>query len=1014
MVLVTDIVSSTEARAVHGDYRANLIERELHHLISTVTGEFDGEYLRYTGDGGICLFATATEALEAATELHKRARDVATRQGADLALRAGVSIGELVRTGEDDDHQGFALLEATRLSSAATPGTTLVATTALSLVRDRSWLQIAPERAVACKGIPDPVPAHAVTAVVSGHSLPAPLEAERRTALVGRRRHEEKAEAFLEKPRDTFDSALLVVQGKPGIGKTRFMAEVAAACSRGGRAIAYASCTRNGTSFEAVIDAVQSIATAPLGDPLPPRPGPPGGAAEDQLAFFEDVAEALSSSPERAVIIVDDLQWADASTRHLLHYLLANHAGDRTLVVGCRTGFDDTLEELQRAASDSLRLDLDPLSADATRALVRSLLPPAIAADDLVGRLANDSGGSPLLAWLLAGGETRGVLLGGSAQGKGGDSLLTAVNDRLVDLSAESREALMCGAVLGEVDAPLVAAVIDAPVADVETALLSHGLRAGLIRSEGKHEFRFAHDLVSSTLADSAPPEQRVRWHMRAAEALANVGAPLARQARHLLAAEAMVAPARIVDSCVGAALAALEGRAYASAADWYALAAERASSAEEALELRAAAARAEIIAGRPAARSHALRCAEEALGEGLVSTATAALLATDRGMFSAVGFADRRFLDLATRVIDATPDPTDPATAHLRALLAAELTFSTAPDAPERRRRLSDTALRDIERTADAGTTCRVMALRAMTLRGMADIPARRRMCERLSALASQEGDAWLEFTAAMQLGAAALEDCAVELADQCVDDAWRAATELGQPRAIWLAGLMRTAKLIQQGLLDAADEARRAAEEAGMRAGFQIESRVTSIEQDLEIMRWRDQLDDRIDDLTTWAGDPSLDITFAGLRYLVDAGEVEEGARRYSMLDAGAELDTSHAIVHGPRIINLGHAALACDRADDTAHALSLLAEVPDTWFQTTVSMGCTAHHCGVFAASLRRFDEALDHFERALSHHDAGLAPLWWSETVLAAERMGVEVAAVTPAARESARRIRASLT
>ncbi|MBB5955835.1 DNA-binding CsgD family transcriptional regulator [Saccharothrix tamanrassetensis] len=134
-----------------------------------------------------------------------------------------------------------------------------------------------------------------------------------------------------------------------------------------------------------------------------------------QLQLFDAVHSMLYDlAEERPVLLVlEDLHWADASTRYLLSFLFSRLRAQRLLIVGTYRSDDlhrshplrPLLNELVRLPAVQ-RLDLTPLSAIDARSFVAALaddLP-----DDVVLEVAERSDGNPFFAEELIAVATRG------------------------------------------------------------------------------------------------------------------------------------------------------------------------------------------------------------------------------------------------------------------------------------------------------------------------------------------------------------------------------------------------------------------------------------------------------------------------------------------------------------------------------------------------------------------------------------------------------------------------------
>src|SRR3954452_11393986 len=124
---------------------------------------------------------------------------------------------------------------------------------------------------------------------------------------------------------------ILLVAGEPGIGKTRLLAEAGRIAHAGGATVLYGRCHEELlTPYEPFVEALTALAgtvepapelarLVPAFGPAPAGPSPEG----ERWRLFEAVA-ALLAPP--AVLLLDDLHWADAGTLRLLAHLLRRPA----------------------------------------------------------------------------------------------------------------------------------------------------------------------------------------------------------------------------------------------------------------------------------------------------------------------------------------------------------------------------------------------------------------------------------------------------------------------------------------------------------------------------------------------------------------------------------------------------------------------------------------------------------------------------------------------------------------
>ena len=125
-VLFTDIAGSTERASALGDASWKDLLTAHDRLALQVVGACGGRIVKSTGDGLLATFDGPGRGVDAAMTL---VRD-ATALG--LSVRAGLHTGEIVVNG--DDVSGVAVHLASRIESAAEPGTVLVSSTVVDLV----------------------------------------------------------------------------------------------------------------------------------------------------------------------------------------------------------------------------------------------------------------------------------------------------------------------------------------------------------------------------------------------------------------------------------------------------------------------------------------------------------------------------------------------------------------------------------------------------------------------------------------------------------------------------------------------------------------------------------------------------------------------------------------------------------------------------------------------------------------------------------------------------------------
>jgi len=259
--------------------------------------------------------------------------------------------------------------------------------------------------------------------------------------------------------------------------------------------------------------------------------------AEQLLAL---VAEQCAIQP--AVLVVDDLQWADPASVGLWGRLarLARQAPLLLVAMMRPVPRREDLMALRRAAGDAARLRLTGLGEAAVAELVAALA-GGRPDDELLG-LAQGAAGNPLYVTELLAALSRSsaltvtsageaVLVNGAPRGS-----LAAIADRLGFVPGPVREVLRAAALLGvDFAVPDLAAVLRRGVAELVPAI--DEARAAGVLGESGAGLRFRHPLIRTALYEEIPAPVRAAWHRDTGRALAEAGAPADRVARQLLGA---------------------------------------------------------------------------------------------------------------------------------------------------------------------------------------------------------------------------------------------------------------------------------------------------------------------------------------------------------------------------------------------------------------------------------------------------------------------------------------------
>jgi len=438
-LVFTDLVGSTELRSRLGDDQADVLRREHDELIGQAVSRHDGVVVKGLGDGIMAAFAAPSAAVAAAADIQRSIERRNTTSNVPLALRVGVSAGE-VRV-EADDVFGTAVVEAARLCNAAEANQVLMHDVVRMLAGSRVAAMTRPMGSLTLKGLSEPVPTVEVEWWATGSTGRVPFPdipgLERWWKVVGRRPERFVADQSLVGAL-TGKTTLLVLRGDAGAGKTLFAADVARRAARDGRLVLYGRADGTVAPHQPIVDALRhAIRTLPsdrlaatlrpehavlvalfpeldgmVSDPASRGAASPGGGEPVvEAAAAEGVVAAMASwlavlaADEGAVLILDDLHQAAASTRDLVAEIVAR--GDARLLIiatgqSVPVGMADPLDGLVAAARAGRgvveELTLLPLTVGEITAMVGQLGLGDDEAAELAATLHAASGGNALYA----------------------------------------------------------------------------------------------------------------------------------------------------------------------------------------------------------------------------------------------------------------------------------------------------------------------------------------------------------------------------------------------------------------------------------------------------------------------------------------------------------------------------------------------------------------------------------------------------------------------------------------
>ena len=577
-VLFADIVGSTALGERLPPDEVKALVGECVTMMSRAVEEYGGSVQAYMGDG-ICAYfgvpraheddpeRAARAALRIRDVVHEYARDIAAAWGiSDFNVRVGINSGQTaVGLVGAEEPQAVALGDtanvAARLETAAEPGTIVVGDATSRRLSPRFLFESLGD--IAVKGRTEPVRAS---------RLIRPQQPDR----TGARRPLADREAELARLRSAVDDVtagrgqVLLVVGEPGIGKTRMLEELHAIAGERvtwleGQCLSYGGLpsspfvdvlrrwlsveeaeaevavrTKARARLGSLFDAELVEVLPPLGRLLGIRLDP---ALEDQLRgsrqrLSEEIQRAYVSWVEALMqqrpvaLAVEDLHWADASTRELAETLLElTDRGPLLLVTTLRMdpaseGSRFRLRVLADYGHRATELALGPLPDAAANEVLTRMLPGAL--DDASrAMIVAQAEGNPLYLEELL----RALVEGGGAEQRrrtwtitvrSRDLLPPALENVLVAridrLPQGARRLAQIAATVGRTfPVRVVAHVAQSEDWQQDLALL---LRSEIVREVRRYpefESAFKHGLIQEAALSTLPPARRRELYARVA-----------------------------------------------------------------------------------------------------------------------------------------------------------------------------------------------------------------------------------------------------------------------------------------------------------------------------------------------------------------------------------------------------------------------------------------------------------------------------------------------------------------
>jgi ATP/maltotriose-dependent transcriptional regulator MalT len=388
---------------------------------------------------------------------------------------------------------------------------------------------------------------------------------------------------------DRGSAGCLVVEGEPGIGKTRLLSELRRQAEERSHLVLAGSAAEfeRDLPFGLWVDALDAYVASQdleagfvrdLAGVLPSverDEGPADRGLLDERHRAHRAVRALLdliAAAKPLVVVLDDLHWSDPASIDVLAALLRRRAAGRVLLaLGYRSGKAPVRLTAALAAPAVTIIDLGPLSETECSTLAGEHL-------DATQRAAiyAQSGGNPFYTLQLAHASrlpTRSSTGDRLALDAGVPRMVAAaLVEELETLAPDTRRFLTSAAIAGDPFEPELASAIAELSPQEGIAALDELLDARLLHAtEVPRRFTFRHPIVRRAVYETMKGGWRLTAHARAAQALAAQGASAAARAHHV--EQSGVRGERAAIELLLEAGDANAPRAPAAAARWYAAA---------------------------------------------------------------------------------------------------------------------------------------------------------------------------------------------------------------------------------------------------------------------------------------------------------------------------------------------------------------------------------------------------------------------------------------------------------
>ncbi len=564
-ILFTDVEGSTALLDRIGDQEAGEILRVHEEIVRERIRQTDGREGSFLGDGFLVTFSSPRDALLAATTIQRdlEAHNRAHPEG-PVRVRIGVHRGTV--TERHGQLFGRDVHAAARVMAEAAGGEILASEAVREAVRDLPELTFVDRGLFWLKGLPDRWRLFALEwREAEGVDVVEAVQPAGMPPFVSR----DSERADLRKAvRSTLGGrgCFVVIAGEAGVGKTRLAEEVADEAESLGMRSWVGHCVQmeSGAPYLPIIEILEQALIGPrspvvlreaLGDYggeiarivpglrrlLPDLPPPLDLPPEQARRYLWSSIEAFlrrASQDRPFMLVLEDLHWADESSMQFLVYLTPLLVGMPVLVLGTYRDTEiGTGHPLARAMTELIRrrllnrVSLRRLPEEGVAAMLEGLAaqrpPPA-----LVRTIYAETDGNPFFVEeVFRHLSESGILLDSDGRFRADlrideldvpESIRMVVGARLERVSPRTRGVLAAAAISGRVFEPAVVGIV-VELDDVELAqAFDEAERARLVAPGRSDPARlgFVHELIRQTLLADTSSLRRQQLHARTAAAI--------------------------------------------------------------------------------------------------------------------------------------------------------------------------------------------------------------------------------------------------------------------------------------------------------------------------------------------------------------------------------------------------------------------------------------------------------------------------------------------------------------